>query len=250
MPTFLARYLAGEHEQVWGDLQALGTSVCDEPLYTDARAVAHETMRRVQHNITLLIPRLGDLGYTVGYQWVVDRGDLTPEGAQEMEQHKPLLSPPSDEVGLWIEELERRVGPLPLSLRAFYEVVGGVNFVGSRPVWGAYGLDALVVESATQAVDLDDWMYWSDDKDAQGICELPIAPDEHHKYLVSGNIYTIRAPALAADVLLEGEWHHTTFVNHLRICLRWAGFPRLEQLAGDSAAMSGLSALTDGLLSF
>jgi hypothetical protein len=170
MPAFLARYLAGEHEPVWAELLALGAAVREEPHSTDARAVARETMRRVQHNITLLIPRLRELGYTFGYQWAVDRGALTPEQAREMEQHEPLLSPPSGEIGPLIDEVERRAGVLPLSLRAFYAVVGGVNFVGSHPVWGAYGLDALVVESAAQAIELDDWMRWSDDKDLHGSC--------------------------------------------------------------------------------
>ncbi len=246
MPTFLARYLAGEHEQVWGDLQALGARVRDQLLSTDALAVAHETMCRVQHNLTLLIPRLGDLGYTFGYQWAVDRGDLTPKQAQEMEQHEPLLNPPSGEIRPFTDELERRAGVLPLSLRAFYEVVGGVNFVGSHPVWGAYGLDALVVESAAQAVELDDWMHWSDDKDAQGTCELPVAPDEHHKYFVSGSIYTVRVPALAADALLDGEWHDTTFVNYLRICCRWGGLPGLERTRDVTARE--LNVLTRDLL--
>jgi hypothetical protein len=232
------RYLRGEYEQVWAELLALGEQMREEPLYTDARAVAHEMMLRVQHNLGLLVPRLRELGYVFGYKWAVDRGILTPEGAQEIEQHKPFLSPPSDEVGQWIEELERRAGLLPLSLRAFYEVVGGVNFVGSHPVWGAYGLDALVVESAEQVVEFDDWMHWSEDKDAQGICELPIAPDEHHKYFVSGNVYTIRVPALAADVRLDGEWHDATFVEYLRTCFYWGGFPGWERLVPSSRSPS------------
>lgn len=229
MATFWARYMAGEHELVWADLLAQGAAVREEPIYADALAVAHETMRRVQHNLTLLIPRLRELGYVFGYQWAVDRGDLTPEGAQEMEQHEPVLSPPADMVEQEIAEVERRAGLLPLSLRAFYEVVGGVNFVGSHPAWGAYRLDALVVESASQVVELDDWMRWSDDKDAHGTCELPIAPDERHKYFVSGNLYTIRVPAPAVDTLLKGEWHDTTFVEYLRVCCRCGALPGLER---------------------
>lgn len=157
-----------------------------------------------------------------------------------------MLSPPTEAVGQEIAEVERRAGLLPLSLRAFYEVVGGVNFVGSHPAWGAYRLDALVVESASQVVELDDWMRWSDDKDAHGTCALPIAPDEHHKYFVSGNIYTIRVPAPAADVLLEGEWHDTTFVDYLRICCYWGGLPGLERTRGMTA--HELDVLTRDLL--
>jgi hypothetical protein len=229
--SYLERYVRGEYDRVWAELLALGERVHEEPIYTDARAVAHETMRRVQHNIELLMSRLRELGYEFGYRWAVDNGALTPEQAQDMEQHEPLLSPPSPEVGQFIGDVERRAGMLPLSLRAFYEVVGGVNFVGSHPIWGAYGLDALYVESAEQVLELDNWMHWSDDKDTQGFCDLPIAPDKHHKYFVSGSSYTLRVPALAADALLDGEWHHTTFVTYLRTCFHWGGFPGWERQA-------------------
>jgi hypothetical protein len=53
--------------------------------------------------------------------------------------------------------------------------------------------------------ELDDWIHCSDDKDAQGTCELPVALDEHHKDFVSGHIYTIRVTALAADALLAAS---------------------------------------------
>jgi hypothetical protein len=55
MASYLARYLDGEHEQVWAELVALGAAVRDEPLYSDAWAIACETMRRVRHNIELLV---------------------------------------------------------------------------------------------------------------------------------------------------------------------------------------------------
>ena len=67
--------------------------------------------------------------------------------------------------------------------------------------------------TVVQAIELDNWMRWSDDQDARGICELPIAPDEHQKYFVSGSTYTIHIPAPVADARLEGEWHNTTFVQ-------------------------------------
>jgi hypothetical protein len=38
MSEYLARYLAGEHEQVWDDLVALGPAVREESVYSDALA--------------------------------------------------------------------------------------------------------------------------------------------------------------------------------------------------------------------
>jgi hypothetical protein len=63
MPTFHDRYTAGEHERVWAELVALGEAVRHEPVYTDAVAVARETMRRAQANVETLIDRLHSLGY-------------------------------------------------------------------------------------------------------------------------------------------------------------------------------------------
>ncbi len=78
---------------------------------------------------------------------------------------------------------------------------------------------------------------------------MPIAPDECQKYDSSGcGAYEIAIPNATADARLLAERHRTTFVNYLGNCLRWAGFPKLEQLAGDPAAIAGLSALTSGLL--
>ena len=51
MSNFLERYEQGKHEQVWDELVALGAAVREEPLAADARAVAHETMRRARANV-------------------------------------------------------------------------------------------------------------------------------------------------------------------------------------------------------
>jgi hypothetical protein len=46
---------------------------------------------------------------------------------------EPILSPPKPDVRQQLMDLERMVGQIPLSLRAWYEVVGGVNFIGTAP---------------------------------------------------------------------------------------------------------------------
>jgi hypothetical protein len=42
MATYLERYLAGEHEQVWREIAVLGDVVRDEPALPDAEAVARD----------------------------------------------------------------------------------------------------------------------------------------------------------------------------------------------------------------
>jgi hypothetical protein len=58
MSTYLDRYHSGECQQVWSELIASGAAIRDEPLPTDAVAVARETMRRARLNIETLIGRL------------------------------------------------------------------------------------------------------------------------------------------------------------------------------------------------
>lgn len=78
---------------------------------------------------------------------------------------------------------------------------------------------------------------------------LPLAPDRFHKYGYSGGgSYNISLPCKAIDAPLVNEPHQSTFVNYLRICLKWGGFPGLERecrLSPDELAF-----LTKDLLPF
>jgi hypothetical protein len=112
MATFLERYLAGEWEQVWDGLVAAGAQVRQEPLYSDAWAVARETMSRARSNVELLVERLDHLGF-------------------QFEEES--FRQPQPDTSRRIAEFEREVGPIPLSLRAWFEVVGEVNFMGTYP---------------------------------------------------------------------------------------------------------------------
>jgi len=67
LANFIVRYLQGEYQEVWDELLLQGSSVKQEPLFSDAMAVARETMRRVKQNIEILIPRLVSIGYRFGY---------------------------------------------------------------------------------------------------------------------------------------------------------------------------------------
>jgi hypothetical protein len=126
-------------------------------------------------------------------------------------------------------------GPLPLSLRAWYEVVGAVNFGGWHPQWDVAYHDPIWVDPLVS--DYVQWEYdaWGETRE-QGGREagpfiLPFAPDYYHKQDVSGGApYGIALPNAAADALVECEWHGTTFVDYLRTCFRWGGFPGFEMV--------------------
>lgn len=128
MTSFLERYLQGECEPVWDELVALGEEVQIEPLHADALAVARETMRRARSNIEALIPRLQKLGYTFGYDWL-------PANERDFAKNKPpLYALPGPNVPARLAELERVAEGIPLSIRAWYEAIGAVNFVGIPPL--------------------------------------------------------------------------------------------------------------------
>lgn len=140
--SLLERYLDGQCEQVWNDLYALGPDVRRLDHVDDALAVAYETMRRVRANCQILIPRLESLGWRFGYDWATDVDD------DDLARTASLLGDPLPPPVL--DELERRYGLMPLAFRAFYEIVGEVNFVGTpfaRADWPAPedGLDPLYV---------------------------------------------------------------------------------------------------------
>ena len=110
--TFFDRYAAGECEKVWDDLVALGHEVRHATYFADAYAVAKETMGRVRCNVEIVAARLSSIGY-------------------EFERPESVFVPPIANAVTQIERIEESLGPPPLSLRAFYEVVGSVDFTQS-----------------------------------------------------------------------------------------------------------------------
>jgi hypothetical protein len=299
---------------VWADLFALGARVREPGHYDEALAVARETMTRARTNIELLVPRLQSLGY------------------QFAEPARVFVPPDEDFLGL-VTEVERRAGPLPVSLRAWCEVVGDVNFMGAHPKFSTYyqkrdhreqvqGFLSLLAKHGGPAVPGGDPMrqgfeltqrlmnelaqgiqpgkprspeleagirasreflagmqrpaavavediesdplvvepYFGDLEDAINAGEeggeeeegeesfsVIIAPDSTHKTGQSGGSpYFIDIPNPAADAILDGDEDYGTFVEYLRTCFRWGGFPGLRTSA--KPPREELAFLTQGLL--
>lgn len=249
MAAYLERYLRGEYEQVWDELCALGSVVHDResPLHEQAYAVARESMRRARHNVLLLWSRLRDIGFHFGYSW------CSPGNQAYLETElapPPQFAEAEPDILVRLNAFERDIGILPLSLRAWYEQVGAVNFVGIYPVEDPTDPEGFShwqqVKSADvqafrrsystlQAVrpchhDLDPlWVYpfaySSEAMDNRTPPELMLAPDEDFKMGLPGSgQYIVALHNAGADAIIENEWHETTFVKYLRICFRWGGF--------------------------
>ena len=231
--NYLERYQSGEYEQVWKDLQALGSAVRHAAHDTQAREVAAETMRRVRRNCEIIIARLRAFGYQFG---------TFPDGSNVYYTQGPLIAP-SEPILAGVTELETRIGPLPLSLAAFWQEVGVVDLVGSHPDWPS-GLDPLVVSEPEAALsDLDNWESLVEEGEVESSEQFTagLAPDDLHKDNVSGgDPYSVALPDPTADFVLLYERHNMLFVPYLRMAiLQWGGFPGLD------AQADGLDVLDD-----
>jgi hypothetical protein len=203
--------------------------------------VAEETMRRVRHNIELLIPRLRTLGYRFGE---IPHDPGWEEWERDFVKAYPVFQPPSSDTTRLLDELERRVGLLPLSIRVFYLEIGGVNFIGVDP-WiptGTY-YDPLFVEPLPT---LPEWPIDEDDLEsgqAAGDTNLILSPDAETKYNNSGaDPYLITVPNASIDGVFD-IYKQTTFVEYLRNSLRSGGLMDLERTEQIGYAATVLASL-------
>jgi len=227
LPLF-DRYAAGEYEKVWDELIALGPAARADPNAADALAVAYETMRRVDLNVREVTARLRALGYRFAY---------------DADAHDP----PGPSIHRQITRLEKKTGAIPLSLRAFYEVVGTVNWMGEHaglaPRESSVAPDPLVVYPIEAALADGDESF----EDGEG--SIVVAPDDLHKSNTSGGEpYEIAIPGSGADGKLLNERHDLYFVAYLRMVFRFGGFPGYEGI--DVAVPAELAALRANLHPF
>jgi hypothetical protein len=227
--------------QVGGELTQLGEQIGGNALQTDARAVAHETMRRARHHLKLLIPRLQQTGYVFGFR-ALGLEETLPAFAQTYQVFAPL---PAD-LGSQLDALEQRAGALPLSLGAWYEATGEVNLVGRPPdAWAVRlsALDPFQVHPLEVVVEFyEEWLEEQalsfslpeEEQNAEEIAyfsqaRLIIMLDVDSKVGYSGlGGYEVLVPSVAADALLRGHRQRLSVVTYVRLSCRWGGFPALE----------------------
>lgn len=212
---WLQRYRAGEHGAVWEELAALGPIM--EPAIRDAvERVADETMRRVATAMSELARRLGSLGYP-----------LQPQPG------------PDPEIQARLEGLgEVAGGPVPISLAAFWRIVGGVDlapienadlpdWMPSEQTW-LEKLDPVVIEPLREAwYSVEEWQEDLAENLAEvvGPLEISIAPDRLHKVNISGGPpYAIRLPDASADPRIRWLEEEPQLIHYLRRAVQGGGF--------------------------
>ncbi len=222
--SLLDCYRASEFAATWLHMIALGPSVRDPDHFDDAYAVALETMRRVRQNVERIHQRLLDIGYRF---WV---------------PHHAHVPPPRDITDV-ISGVEGLVGPLPLSLRAFYEVVGSVDFrqspeqlVQSYRTERDSASELHILGEEDPLVVASIWELQEQVRNQPGRQYFCFAPDEFHKANYSGGEnYHVSLPNPDADFRIEGMYDiEEYFVEHLRYSCAYGGFRgRVEPLPED-----------------
>jgi hypothetical protein len=237
-----ARYSRGEHVAVWDWLRSSGISA-DAEMRAEAGAVAVLTMERIRRNVERLTEKLNVGGYP-------------------FDTCSPAWAPPKRSVTDDIERIETAVGaPVPVTLRAFWTVVGEVHWKYTEnnavsSLWRGLPLreaDPLCCLSAHDAwFAIEEWQQELElgHPEAVGPPSLELAPDYLHKANISGGAYGVTIPNEAVDPLFENEEHGLPFVDYLRLCFRWAGFPRLERQNLSVEGQRTFALLIDGLEPF
>lgn len=213
-PTrYAERYQAGDRSAVWSDLHRLDLRrQTTQDVFEDAAACVRLAMRRVRANVEWIVRSLPELGYTF---------------AAPDEAHRP----PTPEDLATLEALEREFGPLPLTLRIFYEEVGSVDLAqhheqlvgnadseydASSPLRRLGEHDPLYVatvsEFADQARDALAGLarlFTDPPGNVRPLCW--ISPDECDKaYYSGGDGYSVHLPEPAIDFPLVGSWSEGT----------------------------------------
>jgi hypothetical protein len=227
--NLLERYLAGEHEEVWSDLMALGHEARNSTYFPQAYAVAKETMQRARRNVERLVARL----HAIGYQF-----------ANPQDAHVP----PITDVRAMIASIEETLGPLPLSLRAFYEVVGSVDFTQADGQLVRYHQPERETATELELLGEEDplivYPIWRLEEEIargrarRGRLYFCFAPDELHKAGYSGGEnYHVWLPDPYTDFEIAGMYGiDEPFVAYLRATFAHGGFRgRVKVLEDDES---------------
>lgn len=222
------RYKNGECEQVVDEVLLMGKEAFHPKYSFEIDALFTEIFGRVAYNLDAIYEELKQIDYKFFNNKKYN--SFTP-------RHKPLSN--TEELLKRLSETVSIYGYVPLSLVYFYRIVGGVNFA-----WNYDEYPSILWEMADpiQVSSLDDLVsyvsdeYWKEDMKeylddpTYGNAFLEISADDLHKDNISGgppySIQITKEKSIDSKVLNEAN--NTTFINYLRICFKYGGFPGME----------------------
>ena len=147
MPTLVQRYKRGDRERVWHELRQLGSKARGRRSREDAEAVVRDAMTRARDNVVVLIERLRAEGYKFGDPWNTERARVPH-------------APPDKKTPAFVSWLDKRWGPIPMTVRAWIEIVGDVSLLGVHPGWP----DGLVTDPLVVEVEHKSWKFAEKDR--------------------------------------------------------------------------------------
>jgi hypothetical protein len=247
--SYLERYEKGWCEEVWLELTALGPAVRQEPIYSDAMAVARETMRRIRHNLEVLVERLRTLDYRFACEY-------------EDRPYQPFeLRDPDGNNAL--NAAEQHYGLLPLSIRMLYAEIDSIDFRGYHPKLSQYSEAGWTTDDDAPFTDplylapfdpMEDTVEGVDEEAMPHLgrfATIWVMPDTIMKANASGGPPTkIVIPNPAMDThLISVDWGGLLLVSYLRLSFKWGGFAGFSyQPEAAKAAQAELDFLTRDLL--
>lgn len=175
-----SRYLAGECEEIWREFKNLG-EIGDRSIKDEALAIARETMKRVRCNFNTIANNLIKLGF-------------------EFEEPEKVLIPAKPNASEYLDEFEQRWGILPLSVRAWYELIDSVKLSPFKKL-SKNSLQFLDSES----VILEFSYYCDRDNIFDAVCDVDEVrwyPQEIHFF----SLEEILARGIKADEEFKQEW--------------------------------------------
>ena len=192
--------------------------------------VAHETMTRARANVELLVDRLANMGFdfllprTAGSAWM---GPTGPEISTDDLLVHCLPRPDADALMAVIQETT--AGVFPLSVRAWYQIVGDVSLLGDHPLLSSYKLpmldgrvmysDPLMIVPLRSLVNELEFL-------PEVSTKFSFFPDKYFKAGRGGAMpMEIVCEGAQADAILHNEPHGLSFVQYLRRSFAWGGFP-------------------------
>ena len=231
MNNLLQRYLDGDCIAVYQEIENLNLANITALERNEIEDVLAETFQRVSYNLNIIHTELKALAYV-----------FNSDAFSVMQE--PLASPYPDTAKL-LSEVQAQLqafGYLPLSLHYFYRYVGGVDFSwdynAQAIIWPlADPIQVYALPDLLEIINNDEWLEeFAEIFDEEGISFLHLSSDVYHKDNISGGFpYAI---ALTEKQSVDTKWlfesHETTFINYLRICFAYGGFPGAAKLGASA----------------
>jgi hypothetical protein len=195
----------------------LRSAVRDPQYFVEASAVANETMRRARHNVEQIIEKLDRLGYRFT-AWINYFGNLNDELKPDLSR-LPLLGNP--------EVFKPAEANAPERLDAFEEVIGGPLPLSMRHWWEQIGFVCLAgVHETLSPGDpdgADPLVIWEFDDEHTELIDLTQFNGTGFQLSLERDAYAIRVLDWGADVKIRPD--RLWFVPYLREAFQWGVSP-------------------------